>query len=302
MKAKVRETKKDINIDIQIENNLMSKNKYNTPPREDNKFKKKPNEGGGGGGGYDPSLPAEVNAYYGLMAAKNLYETSAKPTRPDLSAALALPAPAAVAALPAPAPMGLLTAPPVPGTPAPGAHGAPPGTPAPGAPPGTPMPSGMGGASSFGFPSMTGMGTMLGASTTMPGTPGMSGIPHADDTNDPLLDPDFDFTDTNLSLIDTVKASIPDLGPVDVQFGLEIFDDVQDAKYNNILGSADDDNMKKRNLYIRKIERFPMYRPRYSTIKKFFLGKHVKNNLYGVWNEIRNGTYPGMPASAGTGT
>lgn len=76
MKAKMKESKKDINIDIKIENNLMSRNKQIMPenaPAKQNKSKGDVNYT------YNPSLPPEVNAYYGIMASKKLYEPSPSP-------------------------------------------------------------------------------------------------------------------------------------------------------------------------------------------------------------------------------
>jgi hypothetical protein len=65
---------KNINIDINIENNLMSKNKIpkgendmpsvKNAPTVQHKYM------------YNPGLPREVNEYYGIMAAKKFYENT----------------------------------------------------------------------------------------------------------------------------------------------------------------------------------------------------------------------------------
>jgi len=74
MKAKLKETTKDINIDIVIENNLMSKNRFDKPkekkrplkPADDSKKKDLP-------GTTNQSIPRLLNEYYGVMAQRDLY-------------------------------------------------------------------------------------------------------------------------------------------------------------------------------------------------------------------------------------
>lgn len=85
MKAKVKGSKKDINIDINIENNLMSKNKTISQdsepevPKPQNKLNTKLHK-------YNPELPRMVNDYYGIMASKQLYDiTSSRPTPLNLN-------------------------------------------------------------------------------------------------------------------------------------------------------------------------------------------------------------------------
>ena len=73
MKAKIKETKKDINIDIVIENNVLSKNKYNIPKKQndDNIIKKKPASTLTGND--SSSVPKLVSEYLGIMASRDLY-------------------------------------------------------------------------------------------------------------------------------------------------------------------------------------------------------------------------------------
>jgi hypothetical protein len=74
MKAKLKETTKDINIDIVIENNLMSKNRFDKPkekkrplkPAEDSQKKDLP-------GTTNQSIPRLLSEYYGVMAQRDLY-------------------------------------------------------------------------------------------------------------------------------------------------------------------------------------------------------------------------------------
>lgn len=89
MKTKVKETKKDVNIDIKIENNLMSKNKNTTQdegldvPSKANQFKKPLSSAAYQ---YNPDLPRLVNEYYGVMASKQLYDfTSSRQTPLNLN-------------------------------------------------------------------------------------------------------------------------------------------------------------------------------------------------------------------------
>ena len=73
MKAKVKESRKDINIDIVIENNLLSKNKM-LPPVDESNDNTKPEEA-------RPAVKKTLNDntsrllsdYYGIIAARNLY-------------------------------------------------------------------------------------------------------------------------------------------------------------------------------------------------------------------------------------
>ena len=86
MKAKVNGSKKDINIDISIENNLMSKNKTVAPDPEstqDTPIQKLKNSSLHK---YNPDLPRMVNEYYGVMASKQLYDfTSSRPAPLNLN-------------------------------------------------------------------------------------------------------------------------------------------------------------------------------------------------------------------------
>jgi hypothetical protein len=76
MKAKLKETKKDINIDIVIENNLMSKNIFDKPKKkkrptrlaDPNKDNAKSLEGT-----TNQSIPRLMNEYMGIMASRDLY-------------------------------------------------------------------------------------------------------------------------------------------------------------------------------------------------------------------------------------
>lgn len=83
MKAKVKETKKDINIDIIIENNVLSKNKMIPSNGDDEKKTNKPNSGGGSGGNNLQSINNNASRllgeYYGIMAQRDLYRQSTPP-------------------------------------------------------------------------------------------------------------------------------------------------------------------------------------------------------------------------------
>lgn len=65
---------KNINIDINIENNLMSKNKI---PHNDDNISSKNAPTAQHKYVYNPELPREVNEYYGIMASKRFYQNTA---------------------------------------------------------------------------------------------------------------------------------------------------------------------------------------------------------------------------------
>jgi hypothetical protein len=83
MKAKIKSGKKDINIDIKIENNLMSKNKMKPSEDENNELapdNKKPIGDKGGSGGSAPpasnNMSRLLSDYYGVMAQRDLYRST----------------------------------------------------------------------------------------------------------------------------------------------------------------------------------------------------------------------------------
>lgn len=88
MKTKVKGNKKDINIDIVIENNLLSKNKMMRPKaQKEVEDKTNPKKAGGASG---PSVPPNSNMsrllseYYGVMAQRELYR-QAQPQTPSFN-------------------------------------------------------------------------------------------------------------------------------------------------------------------------------------------------------------------------
>lgn len=73
MKAKVRGAQKDIKIDIKIENNLLSKNKFKTSDEEKKTKLKRPIETSGSAPAPNTNMTRLLSEYYGVMAQKNLY-------------------------------------------------------------------------------------------------------------------------------------------------------------------------------------------------------------------------------------
>lgn len=69
---------KDINIDINIENNLMSKNKTHQNDDKEEKQKGRP-QISTKEYIYNPELPRMINDYFGLMASKQPYSISGRP-------------------------------------------------------------------------------------------------------------------------------------------------------------------------------------------------------------------------------
>ena len=76
----MRNKSKDVHININIENNLMSKNKQVEQPNTSNiqKPAQKPQITHGGYHLYNPDLPREVNDFYGIMAAKQMHKLSGR--------------------------------------------------------------------------------------------------------------------------------------------------------------------------------------------------------------------------------
>jgi hypothetical protein len=76
MKAKIRDTKKDIYIDVKIENNLMSKNKQlNNPDEIPDANDEKPKQNSGGSSASVPSNVTKLlSEYSGMMAQRDLYK------------------------------------------------------------------------------------------------------------------------------------------------------------------------------------------------------------------------------------
>jgi hypothetical protein len=80
MKAKIKSGKKDINIDIKIENNLMSKNKMKPSEDENNELapdnKKPVGDKGGSAQPASNNMSRLLSDYYGVMAQRDLYRST----------------------------------------------------------------------------------------------------------------------------------------------------------------------------------------------------------------------------------
>jgi hypothetical protein len=76
MKAKIRDTKKDIYIDVKIENNLMSKNKQLNNPDEipAAKDEKTQQNSGGSSANVPSNVSRLLSEYTGIMAQRDLYK------------------------------------------------------------------------------------------------------------------------------------------------------------------------------------------------------------------------------------
>jgi hypothetical protein len=76
MKAKIRDTKKDIYIDVKIENNLMSKNKQLNNPDElpDAQDEKAEQKSGGSSANVPSNVSRLLSEYSGIMAQRDLYK------------------------------------------------------------------------------------------------------------------------------------------------------------------------------------------------------------------------------------
>ncbi len=76
MKAKIRDTKKDIYIDVKIENNLMSKNKQLNNPDEipDANDEKAEQKSGGSSASVPSNVSRLLSEYSGIMAQRDLYK------------------------------------------------------------------------------------------------------------------------------------------------------------------------------------------------------------------------------------
>lgn len=281
MKSGVKETKKDINIDINIENNLMSKNKQTLPK---NDASKKAPENIQHKYVYNPELPREVNEYYGIMASKRLYESSASPNpihlqqyfQPPVNPTAVAPTgttavaptsvssvsstPPPVAPITVPAPMSSLYGPPSPST------------------------------TSTGFPHI---------STSMshhPSLPAVSEIVPVDPHDDPHDDQPDDVTADNaeeFSLMPEPHVSTqedPDFGEIQQTAGYEILTPEQDQTYKQKLTPVEKGNRKRMINDIMNIGK-PL-RVKKATIRQWKLGNYIMEHRPDKWEAILSGTYP----------
>ena len=292
MKAKVKESKKDINIDIKIENNLMSKNKNGIKSEKESE---QDAEAGieSQGFAYDPNLPREVNEYYGIMAAKRLYETTAQPqpvnvstflTTPDYSSILSgLSANNSMAAPPRPV-NNSTTAAPSTSTAAPSTStAAPQNTSTTAGPPSTPTP--------VPRPSMLPsflFGTGAGAADTMP-----SPIPPVQNTTNL----DFEENPDVLAALNETNYKAPEIdAEIDdavIENGLKVFSAEQETDYAARVKAKNYNDWYRREEMIKKLEnRNVPYRIYISTIEKWNLGYHVKTLRPEIWARIKGGTWP----------
>lgn len=89
MKAKIKESNKDINIDIVIENNMLSKNKMVPPSEKKEPVEQKPNAKSG----VHPnsSMSRLLSEYYGAMSQRDLYRQNQSVTPFNLNQYLTAP-------------------------------------------------------------------------------------------------------------------------------------------------------------------------------------------------------------------
>ena len=296
MKTKIRETKKDINIDIQIENNLLSKNKYNdsnVPPPQQAAKKKGPYVNHPFYNQYNPQLGSAVNDFLGIMAAKSLYSLSdrsqpfsiqnilppVQPTQEELVAATKSV----------------------------------PSTPIQNRTPNKNMPPSAGRGMSLGFP-QTGLTRMPDVSNFRETSRRFSGIPSGrgsilsaidqedDDGFESAEDPPFIEDDEDGEAVNpfdqndlqNVSMSLHEsMGEIQTEFGIEVLTDEQENVFNTqLLRLAEKKQStayKNRNVIIAKImdlQSHKDYRPRLKTIIDQKLGNYVKQYRPEYWEEL----------------
>jgi hypothetical protein len=319
MKTKVHGDKDKINIDINIENNLMSKNPYKTTEdkmatqatQRQQQTKLTPNHYQ-----YNPELPKLVNEYLGIMAYKNLFNTNDFQQPRDLGTHLTnlTHAPSTVAAAPTPP-----TVAPAPTTPV--AHAAPstvapaPTTPI-ASPPPSPHPSmgfpatGLTGMPSMGgshMPSMGGAGILSPIPTGMlspinsasggdgdteafAGLPDLT-IPQHDNTLDVSgVAVAGDAEEDDIGEYDEHNLTISHgLGDVAMERDVEVLTDDQETFY---VASLKPGAVSQRQKLIDRIEDpNDLYKPQKSSIISKKLGKHIKKYKPQLWERLMNGTY-----------
>ena len=262
-KANVKDNKRDIDIDITIENNLMSKNTYDTKKKKKHSQDKSEPTVAAEPAYNNWNMPREVAEYYGIMASKKMHDLLVRDQPRDLNQYLP--------------PISLYTAPAPQMTPVPTTTPAPQMTPVPTTPPATGTPSV---PPPLNVPNPTwgaGAGSAASAnpaiSTLVPNSPGQNQI-------EELIEPVF--------LPGTNPENIPQ--PV-VEYGLDMLEGESEMEFVSMLDPA---SIAMRNKFIEmilRVDKYPTYKPQMRTIKNWKLGKYIKANRQILWRRIKEGTY-----------